>query len=126
MVKTIAVVGISPKPERPSHYVAKALQRYGFTIVPVRPAVDSVLGERAYASLADIPFPVDLVNAFRASSAADALVEQCIALKIPALWMQEGMTNDNAARRAQDAGIWTVMDRCIYRDYAACQAERAR
>lgn len=125
-VKTIAVVGLSPKPERPSHYVARSLQRYGFTIVPVRPAVERLLDERAYPSLGDIPFPVDLVNAFRAPDAAEALVTQCIALNIPALWMQEGMTNEAAARRAQGAGIWTVMDRCISRDYAACLAAFVR
>jgi len=78
--RTIAVVGLSPQPARPSYRVAQAMQRYGYRIVPVRPLVDRVLGEQAYASLADIPFGVDLVNVFRAAEHVPAIVEQCLAL----------------------------------------------
>jgi len=118
--RTVAVVGLSPKADRPSYVVAQALQGYGYRIVPVRPAVDEVLGERAYAHLAALPGPVDLVDVFRAPEYVDEIVDACIAQKIPALWLQEGVVNEAAARRAQAAGIWVVMDRCIYKDCIAC------
>ena len=118
-VKTIAVVGLSPKPDRPSYGVSQAMQRFGYRIVPVRPAVDSVLGEQAYPSLADIPFPVDLVDVFRAAEHIPAVVEACLAIKAPAIWIQEGIVNDEAAEKARAAGLTVVMDRCIYKDYVA-------
>lgn len=118
-VKTIAVVGLSPKPDRPSHAVARALQRFGYRIVPVRPAVDEVLGEKAYARLTDIPFPVDLVDVFRAPEHVPAIVEAAIAIGAKAIWLQEGVINEPAAERAQAAGLTVVMDRCIYKDYIA-------
>lgn len=118
-VKNIAVVGLSPKPNRPSYVVAKAMQGFGYRIIPVRPAVAEVLGEKAYATLADITEPVDLVDAFRAAEHIDELVDECIRLKLPALWIQEGIVNEPAARRAREAGMFVVMDRCIYKDYVA-------
>ena len=121
-VKTIAVVGLSPKPGRPSHDVAAAMQRFGYRIVPVRPAIDEVLGEKAYARLADIPFPVDLVNVFRAAEHIPEVVEECLALGLPALWIQEGIVHDEAAEEAREAGLAVVMDRCIYKDYMALMA----
>lgn len=116
-VKNIAVVGLSPKPNRPSHVVSRAMQGFGYRIIPVRPAVAEVLGEKAYATLADINEPIDLVDAFRAAEHIDELVDECIRLKIPALWIQEGIVNEPAAQRAREAGIVVVMDRCIYKDY---------
>lgn len=116
-VKTIAVVGLSPNPGRPSYFVSKEMQRFGYRVIPVRPATAEVLGERAYARLADIPFPVDLVNVFRAPEYLDAIVDECLALQLPAIWIQEGIVNDAAAQRAKDAGMTVVMDRCIYKDY---------
>ncbi len=116
-VKTIAVVGLSPKPERPSYQVAQAMQGFGYRIVPVRPATAEVLGEKAHAKLVDVPDSIDLVDAFRAAEHLDALVDECIALKLPALWIQEGIVNESAAQRAREAGIMVVMDRCIYKDY---------
>lgn len=116
-VRTIAVVGLSPRPDRPSHTVARALQRYGYRIVPVRPAVAEVLGEKAYARLADIPFPIDLVDVFRAAEHVPALVEEAITIGAPAIWLQDGIVHEAAAERARDAGLTVVMDRCIYRDY---------
>lgn len=116
-VKTIAVLGLSPKPERPSHGVARALQRFGYRIVPVRPAVDAVLGEQAYARLADIPFPVDLVDVFREAAALPGIVDECLAIGAPAIWVQEGIVHPAAAARARAAGMVVVMDRCIYKDY---------
>ncbi|MCS6786920.1 MAG: CoA-binding protein [Thiobacillaceae bacterium] len=118
-VRTIAVVGLSPRPDRPSHTVARALQRFGYRIVPVRPAVAEVLGERAYARLTDIPFPVDLVDVFRAPEHVPAVVEEAIAIGAKAIWLQEGVVHEQAAERARAAGLIVVMDRCIYKDYLA-------
>ena len=116
-VKTIAVVGLSPKPDRPSFSVSQAMQRFGYRIVPVRPALDSALGEKAYAKLADIPFPVDLVNVFRESAAIPGVVEEALAINAPAIWIQEGIVHDETAEKARAAGLTVVMDRCIYKDY---------
>jgi len=115
-VKTVAVVGLSPNENRPSFRIARALQRTGKRIVPVRPLVQEVLGERAYPDLSHVPHPVDLVDVFRAAEHLDAIVDECIALQIPALWIQDGIINERAAERARGAGIWVVMDRCIWRD----------
>lgn len=115
--KRIAVVGLSPKSNRPSHGVSSAMQQFGYTIVPVRPAVASVLGEKAYPDLYAVPGPIDLVDVFRAPEHVGPIVDACIALKIPALWLQDGVINESAALRAQAHGIFVVMDRCIYRDY---------
>lgn len=118
-VKTIAVVGLSPKPNRSSHQVARALKGFGYRIIPVRPGITEVLGEKAYPDLASVPERIDLVDVFRAPEHLDAIVDECIRLGIPALWIQEGIVNEAAARRAQDAGIFVVMDRCIYKDHVA-------
>jgi len=116
-IKTIAVVGLSTSPSRPSHGVAQALQGFGDRIVPVNPAVREVLGERAYPSLRELPEPVDLVDVFRESSHVAGIVDDCIALKLPALWLQDGVIDEAAALRARAAGLMVVMNRCIYRDY---------
>ena len=116
-IKTIAVLGLSPKPKRPSYRVSKAMQEYGYRIIPVRPAVDEVLGEKAYAQLKDIDTEFDLLNVFRAPEYVDAIVDECITLGIKAIWLQEGVINEAAAARAQAAGMFVVMDRCIYKDY---------
>jgi len=116
-VKTIAVVGLSPSPIRPSHGVARALQGFGYRIIPVNPTVAEVLGEKACPSLRDLPEPVDLVDVFRESSHVAGIVDDCIALKLPALWLQDGVIDEAAALRARAAGLTVVMDRCLYRDY---------
>jgi predicted CoA-binding protein len=124
-VRTIAVVGLSPRPNRPSHSIARAMQKAGFRIVPVRPLVDEVLGEKAFESLADIPERVDMVNVFRAASEIEAIVDQCIRLGLTRLWIQEGIVNEPAAARAVAHGISTVMDRCIWRDFnGLCGGQR--
>ncbi|HEX5611528.1 MAG TPA: CoA-binding protein [Burkholderiales bacterium] len=115
--KTIAVVGLSPNPERPSHRIARRLQEWGYRIVPVRPAVERVLGEKAYPRLLDVPQRIDLVDVFRAAQHLDPIVRDCIERKVPALWLQQGIVNDAAAARAAAAGIRVVMDRCIAVDY---------
>ena len=117
-IRTIAVVGLSPKETRPSHGVARGLQAHGYRIVPVRPLVSEVLGEPAYASLEDIPFPVDIVDVFRAPEYVPAIVESCIRIKAPRLWLQDGVIHEAAALRARAAGIWVVMNRCLWRDYS--------
>ena len=123
-IKTIAVIGLSPQPARPSYRVAQAMQHYGYRIIPVRPLVDAVLGEKAYASLADIPFRVDLVDVFRAAEYLPAIVEQCLALHLPSIWIQEGIVAEEAAQRAQAGGGMTVvMDRCILKEYVRLKTE---
>ncbi len=116
-IRTIAVVGLSPKAARPSHGVAAGMQAHGYRIVPVRPLVKEVLGEPAYGRLEDIPFPVDIVDVFRAPEHVPAIVESCIKAGVPRLWLQDGVIHEEAAQRARAAGIWVVMDRCIWRDY---------
>ena len=116
-LSTIAVVGLSPKPARPSHQVAAALQQFGYRIFPVRPAVDEILGEKVYRDLYALPEKPQLVDVFRAPQHVDAIVEACIDLGIGAIWLQDGVINHAAAQRAQQAGLFVVMDRCIYRDY---------
>jgi len=122
-VETIAVVGLSPQPARPSYRVAQAMQRYGYRIIPVRPLVDAVLGEKAYASLADIPFAVDLVDVFRPAEHVPAIVAQCLALHLPTIWIQEGIVAEEAAQHAQAGGMTVVMDRCILKDYVRLKTE---
>ncbi|WP_374244047.1 CoA-binding protein [Zoogloea sp.] len=116
-VKTIAVVGLSPRPDRPSYRVARAMQGFGYRIVPVRPAVSEVLGEKAYACLSDLPFVPDLVDVFRASHEVGPIVDECIALGVKRIWLQDGVIDEAAAARAQAAGMTVVMDRCVWRDY---------
>jgi predicted CoA-binding protein len=116
-IKHIAVVGLSPKTKRPSHQVAKAMQGYGYHIIPVRPAVDEVLGEKAFASLEEVPDPIDLVDVFRAPEHIAPVIDACIDRGVKAVWLQDGVINEAEARRAQAAGMMVIMDRCIYRDY---------
>jgi predicted CoA-binding protein len=116
-VKTIAVVGLSPNPSRPSYGVSQAMQGFGYTIIPVHPAAREVLGARAYPRLSGIPVPIDLVNVFRRHEFIDGVVSDCLELGLKSLWIQEGIVNEPAALRAVEAGMFVVMDRCIYRDY---------
>lgn len=116
-IKNIAVVGLSPKESRPSYQVSKSMQSFGYRIIPVRPAIETALGEKAYADLYAVPDNIDLVNVFRAPQHVDPIVDACIELQVPALWLQDGVINEPAAQRAIDAGITVIMDRCIYRDY---------
>jgi predicted CoA-binding protein len=115
--RVLAVVGLSPKPERPSHWVSAAMQRFGYRIIPVHPAVETVLGERAYPDLYAVPERVDLVVVFLSPHRVGPVVDACIELGVPAVWLQDGVVNEAAAARARDAGLVTVMDRCVYRDY---------
>ncbi len=116
-VRSIAVVGLSPKPDRPSHKVASALQGFGYRIIPVRPMAKEILGETVYSDLASVPEKIDLVDVFRAPDQVDEVIDACIALRVPAVWLQDGVVNETAAQRARAAGLTVVMDRCVYRDY---------
>ena len=123
--RTIAIVGLSPDRTRPSHGVAKALQRFGYRIIPVNPFAESILGEPAVPSLDQLPEVlasderVDIVDVFRLPEHIAGIVEACIRLQLPALWLQEGVVDESAAARAVQAGIFTVMDRCLFRERAA-------
>ena len=117
--RTIAVVGLSNKPLRPSYGVSLYMQQQGYRIVPVNPKLGSVLGERAYPSLQDVPEKIDLVNIFRRSEFVPEIVDQAIALKVPAIWMQEEVVHEAAAAKARQAGIFVVMDRCILKEHRA-------
>lgn len=116
-VHTIAVMGLSPNSARPSFRVAQALQGFGYKIIPVRPLVTEVLGEKAYADLESLPQIPDIVEVFRAAEHVPAIVDSCIQLGIKSLWLQDGVVHEAAALRAQQAGITVVMDRCMFRDH---------
>jgi predicted CoA-binding protein len=113
---SIAVVGLSPNSARPSFRVARGLQGFGYRIMPVRPLVTEVLGERAYPNLESLPELPDIVVVFRASEHVPAIVESCIKLGIKKLWLQDGVIHEEAVLRASKADIEVVMDRCIWRD----------
>ena len=117
--KTIAVVGLSPRPDRPSHEVAAYLQRAGYRIIPVNPACEEVLGEKCYPSLREIPVPIDLVDVFRRPEDVMAVAEDAIAVGARALWLQLGVIAPQAAARAEQAGLKVVMDRCTKIDHRA-------
>jgi uncharacterized protein len=117
--KTIAVVGLSNKPLRPSHGVSAYMQTNGYRIIPVNPEIHGALGEKAYASLLDVPEKIDIVNIFRRPEFVEDVVDQAIQLKIPAIWMQEEVINETAAEKARQAGIFVVMDRCILKEHKA-------
>lgn len=116
--KTIAVVGLSSKPARPSFGVARFLQRQGYRVIPINPAETEVLGERAYARIADVPDAIDIVDVFRRSEAVLEVLEDALPKKPRCFWMQEGVVNEEAARRAEAAGISVVMDHCILKEIA--------
>ena len=115
--KTIAVVGLSDSPLRTSHGVSQYMQSQGYRIIPVNPAIMESLGEKAYASLSEVPEKIDIVNVFRRSEFVPDVVEEAIRLGVPAIWMQEGVVHEEAAEKARQAGIFVVMDRCILKEH---------
>jgi predicted CoA-binding protein len=115
--RTIAVVGLSPDPDRPSYSVALYLQGNGYRIVPVRPGGGELLGEKVFARLADIPFPVDIVDLFRASRFAGEHVDEAIAIRARCVWLQEGVIDEAALLRARQAGLLAVMDLCLLKEH---------
>ncbi len=115
--KTIAVVGLTDSPIRPSYGVSNYMQSQGYRIIPVNPNVPDSLGEKAYRTLLDVPEKIDIVNIFRRPEAVPEIVDQAIQLKVPAIWMQEGVIHEAAAEKAREAGIFVVMDRCILKEH---------
>lgn len=115
--RTIAVVGLSNDPMRPSHGVSAYMQTQGYRIIPVNPNIRGALGEKAYASLLDVPEKIDIVNVFRRPELVGGVVDQAIQLKVPAVWMQEEVVNEKAAAKARQAGIYVIMDRCILKEH---------
>lgn len=118
---TIAVVGLSDRRVRPSYGVSEYMQRAGYRIIPVNPMVAEVLGEKAYATLDEIPEPVEIVNIFRRSEFVPELVDAAIRIGAKAIWMQEGVVNEEAAAKARAAGLAVVMDRCILKEHMRLQ-----
>jgi len=116
-VKTIAVVGLSNDPMRPSHGVSSYMQQQGYRIIPVNPTISEALGERSYPDLASVPEEIDLVNVFRRPDYVPAIVDEAIRLKLPAIWLQEGVIHPEAASKAREAGMPVVMDRCILKEH---------
>jgi predicted CoA-binding protein len=126
--RTIAVVGASPKPERPSHGVMRFLQARGYRCIPVNPgqAGGKINGETVYARLADIPFKVDMVDIFRRSEEAGGVVDQAIAIGARTAWMQLGVRDDDAAARGEKAGLTVIMNRCPAIELPRLEAQRQR
>jgi predicted CoA-binding protein len=117
--KTIAVVGLSNSPLRPSHGVSAYMQSNGYRIIPVNPSINGALGEKAVASLSEVKEKIDIVDIFRRSEFVPEVVDEAIRLKVPAIWMQEGVVHEAAAEKARKAGIVVVMDRCILKEHRA-------
>ena len=117
--KSIAVVGLSDSPMRPSHGVSAYMQAHGYKIIPVNPTITGSLGEKAYPSLREVPEKIDIVDIFRRSEFVEEVVDQAIELKIPAVWMQEGVINQKAAEKARKAGLFVAMDLCILKEHRA-------
>jgi predicted CoA-binding protein len=118
-IRVIAILGLSETPGRPSHNVARALQNFGYRIVPVNPTATEILGEKSWPDLESAikgAGPIDVVDVFRRPEHVAAIVEECIRLEVPALWLQDGVVDEAAASKARDAGIFTVMNRCMFRD----------
>ena len=115
--RVVAVVGLSPKPDRPSYQVARYLKENGYKIIPVNPKATEILGEVGYPDLSSVPEPVDVVDIFRRSEEVPAIVEEAIKIGAKAVWMQEGVVNEEAAARAKEAGLLVVMDRCMLKEH---------
>jgi len=115
--KTIAVVGLSDSPLRPSHGVSAYMQSQGYRIIPVNPTIKGALGEKAVGSLSDIHEKIDIVDVFRRPEGVPEVVDEAIKLGVPAIWLQEGVIHEGAAEKARKAGIFVVMDRCILKEH---------
>lgn len=115
--RVVAVVGLSPNPDRPSYMVASYLKGKGYKIIPVNPVVKEILGEPSYPNLSSIPEPVEVVDIFRRSEEVSAIVEEAIKIGAKAIWMQEGIINEEAAARARQAGLLVVMDKCMLKEH---------
>ena len=124
--RTIAVVGLSNSPLRPSHGVSAYMQTHGYRIIPVNPQIHGSLGERAYPSLLDVKEKIDIVNIFRRPAYVEEVVDQAIQMKVPVIWMQEGVVHEKAAQKARQAGIFVIMDTCILKEHRARLGDHRR
>ena len=124
--KTIAVVGLTDSPLRPSYGVSHYMRSQGYRIIPVNPNIAEWEGEKAYATLLDIPEKIDIVNVFRRSEAVPEVVDQALAIKAPVIWMQEGVIHEEAAEKARQAGVFVVMDLCILKEHRQREADLRR
>ena len=115
--KTIAVIGASLKPERPSHWISVYLKEQGYKVIPVNPGLKEVLGDKCYKSLSEIPEPVDIVDIFREPDAVPAIVDEAIAKKAKVIWMQQGIVHNEAAAKAKAAGLKVIQNKCIYQEH---------
>ena len=116
-IRTVAVVGLSHDPDRPSYSVAMYLQNNGYRIIPVRPGGGDILGQKVYERLSDIPFRIDAVDLFRRSQFVAGHIDEAIALNLPAIWLQEGVIDESAAEKARNSGMFAVMDRCMLKEH---------
>jgi len=121
--RTIAVIGLSNDPMRPSYGVTEYMQRQGYRIIPVNPRVPEILGEKSYAKLSDIPGKIDIVDVFRRLEAVPEIVDEVIALKLPVIWLQESVVHDEAAEKARNAGVTVIMDKCILKEHRARRSQ---
>ena len=121
--KTIAVVGMSPKPDRPSHYVAKYLMDNGYKIIPVNPAEDEILGMKSYPDLKSVPERVDMADIFRRSSQVPPIVDEALEIGVRFIWMQDGVRHEESAAKARSLGASVVMDNCTMREHRRLAAE---
>jgi predicted CoA-binding protein len=121
--RIIAMVGLSPDPSRPSHRVAKYLITHGYKVIPVNPDAQEILGTRSYSDMSSIPEPVEIVDIFRRSEEVMPIVDEAIKIGAKIVWMQEGVINEEAALRAQDAGLLVVMDRCMLKEHKRLNKE---
>ena len=121
--RTVAVVGLSPKPDRPSYVVARYLQAQGYRIIPVNPNAQEILGEKAYPTVLSIPEKVDIVDIFRRPEEVPPIVEEAIKIGARVVWMQEGIAHEGAAQRAREAGLKVVMDRCMKKEHQRLHSE---
>jgi len=115
--RIIAMVGLSPDPNRPSHRVAKYLIKQGYKVIPVNPDAQEILGTRSYSNMSSIPETIEIVDIFRRSEEVMSIVDEAIKVGAKAVWMQEGVINEEAASKAQDAGLIVVMDRCMLKEH---------
>ena len=121
--RTVAIVGLSSKPDRPSYKVASYLKEQGYKIVPVNPTEKDILGELCYPDLSSIPESVDVVDIFRRAEDVPPIVEETIRIGAKAVWMQEGVANEEAANRAREAGLMVVMDKCMLKEHVKLRAK---
>jgi hypothetical protein len=116
--KTIAVVGLSSNPSRPSYMVARYLQSQGYKIIPVNPNEKEIFGEKSYPDLVSVPDKIDIVDIFRRSEEVSPIVDQAIKIKAKVIWMQEGIVNEESAKKASEAGLTVIMDKCMYKEHS--------